>query len=103
MKSLEALGKAKLEQLISQLIYETEPAGAIPEDYEEKVENSFKEFAAKLESLYDEVDKDDNCLFDVMADFAQIHDDIYFETGFWTGLRLAKKLESASRKNEYDS
>ncbi len=62
----------------------------------------FKELTAKLESLYKEVDKDDNRLFDILADFAQVHDDIYFETGFFTGVKLVKRLESKCEKNEYD-
>lgn len=93
MKTLESLGKTKMEQLISRLIYDAEPSKVIHEDWEERLENSFKEFTTRLEALYEGIDQDDNCLFGAIADFAQIHDDIYFETGFLTGVKLAKRLE----------
>lgn len=102
MESLEALGKMQMEQLISHLIYDSEASKAISENCEERIENSFKEFTAKLEPLYEEIDKDDNRLFDAIADFAQIHDDIYFEIGFLTGVKLAKRLESICGMSELD-
>lgn len=97
-KSIEILGKPKLERFILALLYGIDLLEKAEEDYEEKIKDSYEGFTAKLEHLYEGVDGEDNRLFDLVADFAEIHDDVYFEIGFLTGVKLVKGLESVFNK-----
>ena len=98
MDSLEALGKLKLERIISCLIYGMDSSGEIGEDYESMIRNSFDEFTVKLEAMYEGVDKEDNRLFEIISDFAEIHDDVYFDVGFFTGVKLLRNLGAVCGK-----
>lgn len=99
MDSLEALGKLKLERIISCLIYGMDSSGEIGEDYESMIRNSFDEFTVKLEAMYEGVDKEDNRLFEIISDFAEIHDDVYFDVGFFTGVKLLRNLGAVCGKD----
>lgn len=66
-------------------------------NYKEQIERSFEEVTTKLQALYGVEIKDDNRFFDIISDFAEIHDDVYFEAGFLTGIKLVKGLELACR------
>ncbi len=94
-RAIETLGKLKLEKFILDLLYGMGSLEETAEGYGEKIKNSYDEFTEKLEYLYEGVDKEDNRLFDIVSDFAEIHDDVYFEVGFLTGIKLIKSLESA--------
>lgn len=98
-KSIEILGKPKLERFILALLYGMDSLEKAEEDYEEKIKDSYEGFTAKLEHLYEGVDGEDNRLFDLVADFAEIHEDVYFEIGFLTGVKLLKSLESVYKKD----
>lgn len=97
---LKSLGKIQLEKLISYLIYDEDSSEKIFEDYNEKIENSYRKIIARLKFLYEHVDENDNQLFDVLTDFAEDHDNMYFEVGFWTGIKLVKGLESIYEKKQ---
>ncbi|ANU45119.1 hypothetical protein ADH76_00350 [Enterocloster clostridioformis] len=96
--SIELLSKLKLERLIHTLMYGGDSLKDTAEDYGEKIKNSFEVFTEKLKTLYGEVDGEDNRFFDIVSDFAEIHDDVYFEVGFFTGIQLMKNLEPAYGK-----
>lgn len=95
----EILKKVNLENLMPYLIYGTDSSREIFDNYEEKIESSFDELFEKLESLYENADREDNRLFDAIGDFALIHDDVYFEAGFLTGVQLSKCLEQSYKKH----
>lgn len=93
LESKTIFGKDKMENLLLRLIYNADSLKGIFENSEEKIEKSFEKFYEELENLYDEVNKNDNRLFDVITDFIVIHDNVYFDAGFWAGVQLMKKLE----------
>lgn len=97
-KSIEILGKDKLERYIATLLYGKDALEGIEENYEEKIKDSYEGFTVKLGDLYEGVEVEDDRLFDLVTDFAEVHDDVYFEIGFLTGVKLVKSLESAYQK-----
>lgn len=96
--SVESLGKLKLENFILTLMYGKDTEEGTAGDYEEKIKNSYEEFHAKLEMLYEKIDREDNRLFEMVSDFAEIHDEVYFKVGFLTGVKLVKCLDSMCGK-----
>lgn len=96
--TIELLGKPIFEKLIFLLMYGKDPHEKATEEYEEKIKNSFEKVYADLEKIYGKINKEDNRFFDLIADFAEIHDDVYFEIGFYTGIKLVKCLESVCGK-----
>ena len=68
-----------------------------------KFEKSYDEIFYRLEHLYSEADRKDDKLFDIVADFAMLHDDIYFEAGVLVGFQLFKNLEQEYQKHGEDS
>ncbi len=91
------LQKVKLENLRSYIIYGIYESGDTFENYEEKLEKSFREFYAVLESMYEKANRNDSRLHDAVIDFAMVHEDIYFEAGVLIGVQLIRNLEQ-----EYD-
>lgn len=89
----EIIRKVNLKNIISYLLYD---AGASMENLEscgEKIEKSFDEFFDKLERLYSETDRNNDQLFEIVSEFALLHDNVYFETGIIIGFELYKTLE----------
>lgn len=86
-------GKDKAENFLLRLIYNADSLKEIFETSEEKIEKSFEKFYEELENLYDGVNRNDNRLFDVITEFAMVHDNVYFDVGFWAGVQLMKNLE----------
>lgn len=93
------LGKIKLENIMASLIYGEDTEKEIFENYEQEIDNSYIEIFKKLESLYSEVDRGDDKLFDAVVGFAALHDDIYFEAGVIVGFQLFKNLEQGYQKH----
>lgn len=95
------LQKVKLENLRSYIIYGINESGDTFENYEEKLEKSFREFYTVLESMYEKADRNDSRLHDAVIDFAMVHEDVYFEAGVLTGVQLIRNLEQeyARHKN----
>lgn len=86
------LEKDKIENLVLRLICNEESSNEIYEDGKEKIEKSFEELYKRLEDLHKKFDRNDDRLFDVITDFAAVHDNVYFDMGFLAGARLVKKL-----------
>ncbi|MDO4170583.1 MAG: hypothetical protein Q4D45_11880 [Lachnospiraceae bacterium] len=104
MTELEKLlEKVKLENFISFMIYGTDSGKEPFENYEREIARSYDEIFEKLEKLYSEVNRKDDKLFDVVADFATLHDDIYFEAGLLIGFQLFKNLEQGYRGHKNSS
>ena len=93
----QLLQKVQLENLRSYIVYGINQPGDTFENYEEKIRKSFCEFYGKLESMYEKADRNDNQLNEAVLDFVMIHEDVYFEAGVLTGVRLLQNLE-----REYD-
>ena len=93
LESKTIFGKDKTENLLLRLIYNADSLKEIFETGEEKIEKSFEKFYEELESLYDGASRNDNRLFDSITEFVMVHDNVYFDAGFWAGVQLMKKLE----------
>ena len=99
----ELLEKVKLENIMAFMIYGADSRRDAFENYEKEIEKSYDEIFYRLEHLYSEADRKDDKLFDVVADFAMLHDDIYFEAGVLVGFQLFKNLEQEYQKHGEDS
>ena len=81
--------KVKLENIMAFMIYGADSRRDAFENYEKrKLKKSYDEIFYRLEHLYSEADRKDDKLFDVVADFAMLHDDIYFEAGVFGGISV---------------
>lgn len=63
------------------------------ESYDNTIDESYETFFKNIENLYTDDDREDNKLFDIISEFACIHDDIYFEAGMLVGIQLYKELD----------
>ena len=99
----ELLEKVKLENIMAFMIYGMDSGRDAFENYEREIEKSYDEIFYGLEHLYSEADRKDDKLFDVVADFAMLHDDIYFEAGVLIGFQLFKTMEYGYQEHEKDS
>ena len=99
----ELLEKVKLENIMAFMIYGADSRRDAFENYEKEIEKSYDEIFYRLEHLYSEADRKDDKLFDIVADFAMLHDDIYFEAGVLVGFQLFKNLEQEYQKHGEDS
>ena len=61
-------------------------------DYE--IRQSFETFFTKIENLYSNVSSNNDDLFDIVVEFARIHDDIYFKIGLLVGFQIYKEFET---------
>ncbi len=95
----DMLKRGNLSNLISYLIYDVGSNGETIDNYEKRLEESYETIFSELERLYSEADRQDDNLFDLVVDFATIHDDIYFETGVLVGFQLYKGLDEGYRSH----
>lgn len=99
----EMLRRAKVDELISYLIYDTGANSEMAENYEQMINDSFIHFFEKLESLFPEVDREEDEVFSIVADLVTVHDDIYFSSGLLVGFQLYKNMEqSFENSKEFD-
>lgn len=97
---LYLLKKVKTENLVSYLIYDEDSTEETIESYGQKVKDSYDALFTRLESLYDDADRNDNQLFEAIADFAMVHDDTYFESGMLVGFQLYKSMEQGYKNHD---
>lgn len=88
----DVLKRSKFSNILSYLIYATGENEALVENYDSMIDESYETFFDNIESLYTDADREDNKLFDIISEFACVHDDIYFEAGMLVGFRLYKEL-----------
>lgn len=88
----DVLKRGKINNILSYLIYATGENEAVVESYDSAIDESYETFFADIESLYTDAHREDNELFDIISEFACVHDDIYFEAGMLVGFQLYKEL-----------
>lgn len=89
----DVLKRSKFSNILSYLIYATGENEAMVESYDNTIDESYETFFKDIENLYTDADREDNKLFDIISEFACIHDDIYFEAGMLVGFQLYKELD----------
>ncbi|MFQ4260635.1 hypothetical protein HGQ82_07000 [Clostridioides difficile] len=94
----DVLKRGKINNILSYLIYATGENEAMVESYDSAIDESYETFFDDIESLYTDAHREDNELFDIISEFACVHDDIYFEAGMLVGFQLYKEL---SKKYEH--
>lgn len=93
------LKRSNLINLMSYLIYDVGSNGETIDNYKQRLKESYETIFSELERLYSEADRQDDNLFNLVTDFAAIHDDIYFETGVLVGFQLYKGLDEGYREH----
>lgn len=93
------LKRADLNNLIAYLADNTGSDEDQLEHCEKKLKESYETIFTKLEGMYPEADRQDDALFNTVTDFAEIHDNIYFEAGVLAGFQLYKSLDEGYRHN----
>lgn len=88
----DLLKRSKFNNVLSYLTYTTKENEAMVENYDSAIDESYETFFADIEKLYTDANREDNKLFDIISEFARVHDDIYFETGMLVGFQLYKEL-----------
>lgn len=88
----DVLKRSKFSNILSYLIYATGENEAMVESYDNTIDESYETFFKDIENLYTDADREDNNLFDIISEFACVHDDIYFEAGMLVGFQLYKEL-----------
>lgn len=88
----DVLKRSKFSNILSYLIYATGENEAMVESYDNTIDESYETFFKDIENLYTDADREDNKLFDIISEFACIHDEIYFEAGMLVGFQLYKEL-----------
>lgn len=88
----DVLKRSKFNNILSYLIYATGENEEMVESYDNTINESYETFFDNIENLYTGADREDNKLFDIISEFACIHDDIYFEAGMLVGFQLYKEL-----------
>lgn len=94
----DMLKRSKFSNILSYLTYGTGEDEEMVESYDCAIDESYETFFNDIENLYTDADREDNKLFDIITEFACIHDDIYFEAGMLVGFQLYKEL---TEKYEY--
>lgn len=88
----DMLKRSKFSNILSYLTYGTGEDEEMVESYDCAIDESYETFFDNIENLYTDADREDNKLFDIITEFACIHDDIYFEAGMLVGFQLYKEL-----------
>ena len=88
----DILKRSKFSNLMSYLIYGVGENGKIIENYDSSIDESYETFFTEIETLYSDADREDDRLFDIISEFACVHDDIYFEAGILVGCQLYKEM-----------
>lgn len=88
----DVLKRGKISNILSYLIFATGENEAMVESYDSAIDESYETFFADIESLYTDARREDNKPFDIISEFACVHDDIYFEAGMLVGFQLYKEL-----------
>lgn len=88
----DVLKRSKFSNILSYLIYATGENEEMVESYDKTIDESYETFFNNIENLYTDADREDNKLFDIISEFACVHDDIYFEAGMLVGFQLYKEL-----------
>lgn len=97
------LKRVNLDEIIAYVLCESGTEGKQAERYDKQVDNSFDTFFERIEELYPIADRNDNKLFDIISDFAVLHDKVYFEMGIVIGFQLYKNLEQGYRNINADT
>ena len=94
MKMIQTImEKSKIESIISYLLFDDMPKEKI-DNYEDKITESYQEFFDGLEKMFLEASRDNDDLFEMVADFAALHDEIFLTIGITIGYNLNKELET---------
>lgn len=88
----DVLKRSKFSNILSYLIYATGEDDTMIESYDSAIDESYETFFDDIESMFSDADREDNKLFDIISEFACVHDDIYFEAGMLVGFQLYKEL-----------
>lgn len=88
----DILKRSKISNILSYLIYASGENETMVESYDNAIDESYETFFNDIESLYTDAHREDNELFDIISEFACVHDDIYFEAGMLVGFHLYKEL-----------
>lgn len=88
----DVLKRSKFSNILSYLIYATGEDDTMVESYDSAIDESYETFFDDIESMFSDADRENNKLFDIISEFACVHDDIYFEAGMLVGFQLYKEL-----------
>lgn len=84
--------ETKVEKLVAKSLSETDLDHIIAQDYEDRLNDSFDKLFKKLENMYEQADRNDSQLINIVMDFSQEHDNVFFEIGIMLGARLCKNF-----------
>lgn len=90
---VKILDRIDISRIAAYFLYGSEPASAITDSYEKRINASYQEVYAKLAALFPAADKTDDALQDVVSDFALTHSDVYLQIGVLIGFQLYKVME----------
>lgn len=99
MKTINTIFKrAKMEQIISYLLDKPDTMAEKIDDFESKIIESYDNVFGTLEEKYSEADRNDDELFEMVAEFASIHDEAFLTLGLAIGYNLNRELEETWKK-----
>ncbi len=98
----DILKRSKISNILSYLIYASGENETMVESYDNAIDESYETFFNDIESLYTDAHREDNELFDIISEFACVHDDIYFEAGMLVGFHLYKELTEFKKPGKLD-
>jgi hypothetical protein len=92
-------GRSNIENIVSYLISGIGENEDIIDNYDKKIQQSYECFFSGIEKLYPQADREDNQLFEVVSEFIDTHDNIYFEAGVLIGFQICKGFEDTYNKH----
>lgn len=87
------LNKEELNRLINHFLDHPPCLSQYTRDFSQEIENSYQQIFEKLEKMYPSATRNDNSLFDVIADFSAVHKEVFFQMGLILGFYLSRDLE----------
>lgn len=93
----ESIKKLHIENLMSYLFYGTKSLEHILQEEEKRLDSSYFEIHSALDRFYGKEGKEEEISVawpeEAVKKFASVHDDIYFEIGFFAGAEMFRRLQ----------
>ena len=89
----DILNRITLRSITTYLLYGAEPVSEITDSFETRILTSYTELFTKLKARYPDADKTNEILYNMIADFALVHSDVFLQTGALLGFQLYKVFE----------
>lgn len=93
----ESIKKLHIENLMTYLFYGTKSLEHILQEEEKRLDSSYFEIHSALDRFYGKEGKEEEISVawpeEAVKNFASVHDDIYFEIGFFAGAEMFRHLQ----------